>query len=141
MAIQWDKSLAVGVKLVDAQHQELFRMVDGLMEALVKGQPKAELEKLLAFLGTYVVQHFGTEEKLMAQYRYPEAAAHKQQHADFVKTFMTVKAEFDKTGATAPVSIAVNKVVCTWLREHIGRSDVALGKFLRTAGAKEALLR
>jgi hemerythrin-like metal-binding protein len=141
MAIQWDKSLAVGVKLVDEQHQELFRMVNGLMEALLKGQSKVELENLLGFLGRYVVDHFGTEEKLMAQYRYPDAPKHKQQHADFVQTFLGVKAEFEKTGATATVSIAVNKVVCTWLREHIGGSDVALGKFLRTAGAKEAQVR
>jgi hemerythrin-like metal-binding protein len=141
MAIQWDKSLAVGVKLVDEQHQELFRMVNGLMEALVKGQTKWELENLLAFLGRYVVDHFGTEEKLMAQYKYPDAPKHKQQHADFVKTFLAVKTDFEKTGASAPVSIAVNKVVCTWLREHIGGSDIALGKFLRSAGAKEAQLR
>jgi hemerythrin len=141
MAIQWDKSLAVGVQIVDQQHQELFRKVNGLMEALLKGQPKSELEGLLGFLGTYVIEHFGTEEKLMAQYRYPDAPKHKQQHADFVKTFVAVKAEFEKTGATAGVSIAVNKVVCNWLREHIGGSDIAFGKFLRTTGAKEAQLR
>jgi hemerythrin len=141
MAIQWDKSLAVGVKLVDEQHQELFRMVNGLMEALMKGETKAELESLLGFLGRYVVEHFGTEEKLMAQYQYPDAPKHEQQHADFVKTFLAVKSEFEKTGATVGVSVAVSKVVCTWLREHIGGSDIALGKFLRTAGAKEAQLR
>lgn len=141
MAIQWDRSLAVGVAIIDAQHQELFRMVNGLMDALVKGQPKAELEHLLSFLGTYVVQHFGAEERLMAQYRYPEAARHQQQHAEFVKAFTAAKADFDRTGATAAMSIAVNRFVCTWLREHIGGSDVALGKFLKTAGAKEALVR
>ncbi len=141
MAIQWDRSLAVGVKLVDEQHQELFRMVDGLMEALLRGQSKGELEKLLGFLGRYVVDHFGTEERLMAQYGYPDAPKHEQQHADFVQTFLKVKGDFEATGATITVSIAVNKVVCTWLREHIGGSDVALGRFLRTAGAKEAQLR
>lgn len=141
MALQWDRSLSVGVKLIDEQHQELFRMVNGLIEAMMKNQGKAELEKLLSFLGTYVVQHFGAEEKLMAQYRYPDAVRHKQQHADFIKTFTGVKAEFDKLGATPNVSIAVNKVVCSWLKEHIGGADTALGKFLRTAGAKEAAVR
>lgn len=139
MALQWDRSLSVGVKLIDEQHQELFRMVNGLIEAMMKNQGKAELEKLLSFLGTYVVQHFGAEEKLMATYKYPDAPRHKQQHADFIKTFQAVKAEFDKLGPTPNVSIAVNKVVCDWLREHIGRSDTALGKFLKTAGAKEAV--
>ncbi len=138
MALQWDRSLSVGVKLIDEQHQELFRKVNGLIEAMMQNQGKAELEKLLSFLGTYVVQHFGAEERLMAQYRYPEAAKHKQAHADFVKTFLGVKAEFDKLGATPNVSIAVNKFVCAWLKEHIGRADTALGKFLQAAGAREA---
>ncbi len=138
MALQWDRSLSVGVKLIDDQHQELFRKVNGLIEAMMQNQGKAELDRLLSFLGSYVIEHFGAEERLMAKYRYPDAARHKQQHAEFVKTFLGVKAEFDKLGATPNVSIAVNKFVCTWLKEHIGRTDTALGKFLQTAGAAEA---
>lgn len=138
MALQWDKSLSVGVRLIDDQHQELFRQVNGLLEALAKNQGKEELGKLLGFLGKYTIDHFGAEERLMAQYKYPEAPKHKQQHADFVAAFLKLKAEFDKAGATPNVSITLNRFVCNWLREHIGGSDTALGKFLKAAGAKEA---
>jgi len=137
MALTWDKSLAVGVKMIDTQHQELFRQVNALLEAMMKGQGKQESEKLLGFLGKYVVDHFAAEERLMAQHRYPEAAKHKQQHADFVKKFGELKGEFDQHGPTGDVSIAVNRFVCGWLREHIGTTDTALGKFLQQAGARE----
>lgn len=140
MALVWDKSLAVGVKIIDEQHQELFRKVNGLLEALLKNQGKEELGRMLGFLGTYTIDHFAAEEKLMAQYKYPEAAKHKQQHTAFVDAFLKLKAEFDKSGPTANVSITLNRFVCQWLRDHIGATDTALAKFLRTAGAKEAML-
>jgi hemerythrin len=138
MALKWDSSLSVGVKLIDDQHQELFRQVNGLLDALMKNQAKEELGKLLGFLGKYTVDHFGAEEKLMAQYKYPDAPAHKKQHADFVAAFLKLKAEFDARGATPTVSITLNKFVCQWLRDHIGGSDTALGKFLKASGAREA---
>lgn len=138
MALQWDKSLSVGVRLIDDQHQELFRQVNGLLDALMKNQGKEELGKLLGFLGKYTIDHFGAEEKLMGQYKYPDAPKHKQQHADFVQAFLKLKAEFDKSGPTPNVSITLNRFVCQWLKDHIGGSDTALGKFLKVQGAKEA---
>ena len=137
MALTWDKSLAVGVKIIDTQHQELFRQVNALLEAMMKGQGKPEIEKCFGFLAKYVIDHFAAEEKLMVQYKYPEAPKHKQQHVDFVKKFGELKGEYDKHGATGDVSINLNRFVCGWLREHIGTTDTAFGKFLQKAGAKE----
>ncbi len=137
MGIQWDRTLSVGVKMIDEQHQELFRRVNTLLDAMMKGQGKPEIEKLLQFLSGYVVEHFGAEEKLMAQYKYPGLPVHKQQHVDFVKKLGELKGEFDKHGATGDVSITLNRFVGTWLRDHIGSQDTALGKFLHAQGAKE----
>jgi hemerythrin-like metal-binding protein len=137
MALMWDKSLAVGVKIIDTQHQELFKQVNGLLEAMMKGQGKPEIEKLLGFLAKYVLEHFAAEERLMTQYKYPAMPTHKQQHADFVKKFLELKAIFDVKGPTGDVSIALNRFVCGWLREHIGTTDTAFGKFLQQAGARE----
>jgi len=138
MALVWDKSLAVGVKLIDEQHQELFRRVNTLLESMLKNQGKPEIERLLGFLAQYVVDHFAAEEKLMAQYRYPGAAPHRQAHVDFVKKFGELKAAFDAQGATPTVTIELNRFVGGWLREHIGRVDTALGKFLHEVKAAEA---
>lgn len=138
MGLQWDRSLAVGVKLIDEQHQELFRRVDALLVAVMKGQGKPEIERLFQFLGGYVVEHFGAEEKLMAQYRYPEMAAHKKLHADFVTKFGELKAAFDADPTSGEVAIGLNRFVGSWLRGHIGAIDTALGKHLKAMGAKEA---
>ena len=138
MALQWDPSLAVGVKVIDTQHQELFRRVNALLDAMIKGQGKPEIEKLFAFLGAYVVDHFGGEERMMAQYKYAGAPAHKSQHTAFVKKYGELKAQFDKGGPTGEISIGINRFVCAWLREHITTTDVAFGKHLKSVGAREA---
>jgi len=137
MALTWDKSLTVGVKSIDSQHQELFRQANALLEAMMKGQGKPEIERMLGFLARYVIDHFAGEEKLMAQYRYPATAAHKQQHLDFVKRFGELKGEFDRLGATGEIAIGLNRFVCGWLREHICTTDTALGRFLQQADARE----
>lgn len=73
MAIQWDPSLSVGVKQIDEQHQELFRRVNELVDAMHRGRSQAQLGEMLSFLSVYVVQHFGAEEKLMSERWYPGA--------------------------------------------------------------------
>jgi len=130
MAIQWDKSLAVGVKIIDEQHQELFRRVNALLEAMLQAKGKDEIGKLIAFLKDYVVEHFGAEQKLMTQHRYPALAQHKAQHDAFVKTFLEVATEFEQKGASGGMAIKLNSFLGAWLRDHIGSSDTALGKFL-----------
>jgi len=38
MPLVWDDSLRTGVLLVDNQHQELFRQINGLHEAMLQGK-------------------------------------------------------------------------------------------------------
>jgi hemerythrin len=138
MGISWDRSLAVGVNVIDEQHQELFKRVNALLDAMLKQQAKGEIEPILRFLTSYVVEHFGAEERLMARYAYPGAATHKQQHAAFVERFGELKAQYDKSGPTSIVSISLNTFVCGWLRDHIRTTDVALAKHLQAVKAQEA---
>jgi hemerythrin len=138
MAIAWDKSLAVGVKLIDEQHQELFRRVNSLLESMMQAKGKEEVGKLLSFLKDYVGEHFGAEQKLMVQYRYPELAKHKAQHDAFVKTFLEVHSEFEQKGPTGSLAIKLNSFVGAWLRDHIGTTDRALGQYLQSVKAANA---
>lgn len=136
MALVWDSKLSVGVPVIDKQHQELFRQVNALLEALGQGTGRKAVGDLLTFLKDYVVEHFSTEQKLMAQHSYPQLAPHKKQHDDFVKAFMAAYLTFEKDGATVSLTVTVNRLVCTWLREHIGTTDKALGDFIVTRGAR-----
>lgn len=132
MAILWTEALATGIADVDAQHKSLFEQADRLLESARKGAGQEELNGLLDFLGNYVVEHFGTEERYMAKYGYPQSAEHKQQHKDFVDYYLNVRKKIDREGASLTTLFQVQKYIIDWLNNHIRKSDKALGAYLKT---------
>jgi len=133
MSIQWNPSYAVGVDLIDVQHRELFRRVSSLVESMRSAQGKESVTEVLQFLGEYVVDHFGTEAKLMAQHHYPGAAAHLAEHAQFVATFKQLRVQLEQQGPSAHLAMEVNNKVCNWLVKHVLGTDKSLGAFLSNA--------
>lgn len=135
MPIQWTTKLAVGVPQIDEEHQELFARVNKLLDAMARAKAKEEIEPVIAFLSDYVTSHFGGEQRLMQLHRYPDVAEHVAQHAYFVGEFKALAAEFQRAGPTALLGIKLNKLLCDWLRDHVGTTDRKLGAFLQTIGA------
>jgi len=130
MGIEWTSDLAVGVSEIDKQHQEIFRKINNLLDACNQGKGKTVVADVIDFLGNYVVEHFGAEEKLMQQYNYPGYAQHKQMHDDFIKTYTALKESYERDGLAVNVVIQTNKTVVRWLNDHIRNVDKQLGKFL-----------
>ena len=131
MAIEWTKEWALGNDEIDEQHKTLVRQVNELMEAMKAAQGKQSVERTLSFLEEYTVLHFGTEEALMAQHRYPALAAHRLLHQAFVQDFKKLAEELSRTGPTSALAIAVNARVGQWLVTHVLSSDQAFGQYLR----------
>lgn len=131
MAIEWTEDLAVGSKEIDDQHKELFRMINQMLEACNQGKGKEVLEEILGFLEKYVVIHFGTEERLMQQYNYPDYSGHKNHHEQFIKSFMDLKKEMATTGPGTHIVVMTNRTVVGWLNSHIRNVDKLLGAFLK----------
>jgi len=134
MPILWTPKLAVGVPQIDEEHQELFDRVNRLLDAMARAKAREELAPLIGFLEDYVTVHFGGEQRLMQLHRYPAAAEHLSQHAFFVSEFKALAAELQKSGPTALLGIKLNKLLCDWLRDHVGSTDKRFGEFLRTVG-------
>lgn len=134
MSIQWNPSYAVGVDLIDVQHRELFRRVSALVEAMRSAQGKDSVGQVLDFLADYVLDHFGTEARLMAQHHYPGAAAHLAEHTQFVATVKELKQQLEQFGPSAHLAMEVNNKVCNWLVKHVLGTDKSLGAFLASKG-------
>lgn len=127
--MKWETRFELGVEQIDRQHQELFARVDRLEAALRAGEHKRVVE-LLDFLGSYVVEHFGCEERTMKETGYPFFAIHKGVHDRFLELLLQIKAEYLQTGETAWLAIKVHKVMVAWLHTHILGMDQQLGRFL-----------
>ncbi len=128
--IKWTQALAVGHATIDAQHQELFRRLEALLTAMMRGD-KAEVGRLFDFLGGYVVEHFGAEEQEMRTHAYPEYASHKAAHDRFVKDYTELRQSWQAASGSAATTIKVQNWCGDWLKAHIAGTDQALASFLK----------
>lgn len=129
MAIEWTPALAVGVKLIDDQHRELFARINRLIEACNQGKGKETVAETIKFLGDYVVTHFQDEEGLMVKHNYPKYETHKALHDGFVESFKQLREHLDKEGPGLTLVLKTNHLVVQWLTNHISRVDKEFGKF------------
>jgi hemerythrin len=131
MTVEFDPVLLTGVDEIDRQHRELFARVGALLEASRNQRSREEVIRLLEFLGGYVVEHFGAEERRMEEAGYPKIDGHRAEHRQLVKELEVLRHELKSEGPTRLFVIRVGNRVTEWLREHIYRTDRLLGEWLR----------
>lgn len=131
--LEWSDRFAIGVPEIDAQHQELFRQVNRLLEACTQGSGKSLLPEIFDFLGKYAVEHFATEERYMSRYNYPKLPEHKKVHEDFVQTFLAFRKQAEAEGPGVHLVVQVNRTLVEWLKNHILKMDQEMGRFLKEA--------
>ncbi len=130
MNMKWTEQLSIGIVEIDQQHQELFNRINNLLQAMHEGKGKDEIQKVMAFLDDYVVSHFGTEEKYMGEYHYPEINQHKEQHQTFTSNFNDIKKELETEGPSSTLVIQTQRKLSEWWLGHIATVDKELGAFL-----------
>ncbi len=129
-AIEWTPALAIGHADIDAQHQELFRRADRLLEAMLAGD-RSNIESLFDFLGSYVVDHFAAEEQLITSSQFPGYTVHKAAHERFVRDYQSLRKLHQDSGASAAVAIKARTWLGEWLKNHIGQTDQLFAKHLK----------
>ena len=129
----WNNSLSVGIAVIDEDHKKLVAMVNQLYDAVQAGHGKDALGKTLDGLIDYTVMHFAREEKFFQETGYPDAVAHKKEHADLTKQVLDVQAKY-RSGATSTLSLEVMTFLKNWLVKHIQGSDRKYGPHLNAKG-------
>ncbi len=128
--ISWDKSLETGEPEIDEQHRELFRRIDRLLAASRDRRARAEVGRLLTFLGDYVVGHFEAEERLMNDSGYPEISPHRSEHQHFVAEYSRLYEDYRTDGPGPDFVVKFGNRVTAWLCEHICRTDRRFADYL-----------
>jgi hemerythrin len=129
---RWDETMRTGDETSDAQHRELIRQMNQLLSAMAAGQGAAQIDLLLDFLANYTVTHFQHEEKCMAAYACPAAAANKTAHAQFLKKFSEYRSRLgDSANDKSALSIQLMRELSDWLVNHIRRIDAQLLPYVK----------
>ena len=119
--IAWSNEFSVQVPTFDRQHQELFRLVNELHDAMSQGKSKEVMQRVLEGLMRYTHTHFADEERAMRACGYPEYDKHFEEHARFTRQVEQFAADYAQ-GRVA-LSISLIQFMCDWLRQHIAFTD------------------
>ncbi len=134
--MEWNESLSVGFRKIDADHRELFKMIKELGDAINQHTCKYKIDDVIKFLENYVKNHFAMEEKYMKTFKYPEYRQHRAEHEKFMITFAGLKRGLQKIKASGSyagsyeLSVTTDQVLVDWLLDHIAKVDRKLADFL-----------
>jgi hemerythrin len=116
----WTEQLNVGIEVIDQQHRRIVEYINQLDDARSNGMSNDEITWLLNDLVDYTISHFGFEESLQEEAKYPFLTSHKKVHELFTKRI----AEFQQRAEQGEDVIkALNSLLVTWLFNHIKRDD------------------
>lgn len=132
MAYSWNKNLETGNATIDAQHKELIEAINKLLAACSAGQGRIQIKETSAFLLDYTKRHFGDEEKLQLQSKYPDYVNHKKYHEGFVKVVNEIVNELNTNGSSIVLVGKINSAIGGWLLNHITTEDVKVANHIRS---------
>ena len=135
MAFIWKDEWAIGNATIDAQHKQLFKAINDLLDACSSGQGRAKLEPTLQFLIDYTNKHFNDEEKIQQQCNYPDAPNHKKLHIAFKSTVQGLAQKLLTEGSSIAIVAKVNSDLGDWLVKHVQREDKKIADFIRNQDA------
>lgn len=130
--IQWAERYRTGIPFVDAQHQELFRVVARLQEALARNLGDPALRALLEELLDQLKVHFRDEEEFLRRYDYPDILEHMAEHTALFGELEQIKLRYEQ--AVAPLASMIGTFLGGWLRHHISEGDFLYARFMRERG-------
>jgi hemerythrin-like metal-binding protein len=133
-AVTWSEQYSVGVASIDSEHQKLIGLLNDLHAAMMSGQGRTVMGKVLDGLSAYTVTHFAHEEGLMRLHAYPAYLPHKAEHDKLVKQVKSLQEEF--RGGNATISLEVMSFLQDWLVNHIVGVDKKYTVHMKAAGVK-----
>jgi methyl-accepting chemotaxis protein/hemerythrin len=118
---QWEEKYSVGIQSIDAQHQEVFKLLNSLLLAMKEGQASRVTTQIILELEKYASIHFQKEEFFFQRFNYSEAAEHIREHQLFLQKVVKLKAEF-KSGKITLTFDLLN-FLKDWIDHHIEEVD------------------
>lgn len=123
MTIHWKDAYTIGHEIIDAEHQQLFELVNQFLDANDKGS------RTLSAMGMfkYTREHFTHEEDLMREIGYPSIRDHIGQHNEMLSRLNDIAESIANDTLDKP---ELESFLSHWLRSHIGSADARLASYI-----------
>lgn len=126
--MSWSPQLGIGDATIDAEHQELFRLINTFHDHWIQNRDRQEIAKVLNQLVTYAQDHFQHEEAIMLRHGYPQLADHQFIHELMVDTIFKLRKSFEEHDHH--LEIDTMNFIRSWLVDHIANHDFLFRNFL-----------
>jgi len=130
--VKWKDSYSVGVKVLDDDHKQLIRLLNGFHTAYQYHTGEEHEREALMALVDYTKYHFEREEKLMEENGYPDLEAHKAQHRSMIAEVERFIDDYKVRGHEALDGVA--NYLNGWLINHINGTDKQYAPFFQNKG-------
>ena len=128
IAINWQKSYAIGIPKIDEHHQHLFVLLNEFFKNILSKSSYADLESLFKELVDYVAYHFTEEERLMKNNSFPGLEMHREEHGKFAKRVLALTNDYHAKKDFIFLETAT--FIFNWIQSHILKSDAEFGRFI-----------
>ncbi len=128
--ISWSDAWSVDVPELDREHRRFISRVNELNHAIVECRDKPTVERLLDLILMEATHHFWHEQRLLAEWKYPERAAHAAKHANLTAEFSRLMREFEQADVSftwAMKGLHIKQL----LVDHLLQEDMKYRDFLR----------
>jgi hemerythrin len=123
----WDKKYETGIKIIDDQHMQWIFLTKKLLDAMLTGTIKEELDVIFWETFQYSQTHLKYEETLMEQYNFPGLKRHKELHANLLIHLESIKSKIESNleseESSSEDAINLCQVFQKWLIDHIENED------------------
>ena len=124
--ILWIDEYEVGLESLDAQHKQLFSLVNKLYEPENNHMTEEELAGILYAFSDYMNVHFKDEEEYMLSIGYPDLLEHIQLHNELVNYLTSVIKTHAKVDT---IKTKIRLLAERILVNHIVHEDIKIKQF------------
>ncbi len=123
MLVEWKDAYKLGHPGIDAQHMELFDLINRMADAATPDQ----LTPLLMQLYRHTREHFELEEGAMKAAGYPGLAAHAAYHNELLSRLNRVSQDVGNSMIDRPM---LNRLMTDWALRHTQFDDADAAGFI-----------
>ncbi len=125
---KWTPELSVGVDEIDQQHQQLYAIIDQLLDARSSELDHSSVMALLTQLVDYSDYHFRTEDNYMIENEYPLFLTHRKEHLAYIKKMGEWITAFEDKKTN--LSKDILEFLCHWWKSHVIQSDLKYARYI-----------
>lgn len=136
LRLAWSSTYECGEARIDAQHRQLFEMVNRLLAAFLDNAPRPACLAIIHELLTALAQHFHDEEAVLRSRGYPDAEHHAELHATLLEAAGNLAARYEHAGL--PLDAALRVISHEVVARHMLDDDTKFHPYMQATSEQRA---